>query len=57
MVALGPDIAAALSRAAKLEVLARQYVLALQAGRPVLLTPLEMGLVHAQYGQYGAQPR
>lgn len=57
MVALGPDIAAALSRAAKLEVLARQYVLALQAGRPVLLTPPEMELVHAQYGQYGAQPR
>lgn len=57
MIALGPDLAAALSRAAKLEVLARQYVLALQAGRPVLLTQPEMELVQAQYGQYGKQPR
>lgn len=57
MVALGPDLAVALSRAAKLEVLARQYLLALQAGRPVLLSQPEMETVRAQYGQYGKQPR
>lgn len=57
MVALGPDLATALSRAAKLETLARQYLLARAAGDPVLLTPAEMEEVAARYAGYGKQPR
>lgn len=57
MAALGPDLPSALARAVKLEVLARQYLLALQAGPPVLLSPPEMAEVQAQYAQYGKQPR
>lgn len=56
MVATGPDLATALSRAAKLETLARQYLLARSAGAPVLLTPGEMIDVGARYKIYGKQP-
>jgi L-fuculose-phosphate aldolase len=57
MVALGADLAAALSRAAKLETLARQYMLARSAGEPVLLTAREMVEVAGRYAGYGQQKR
>jgi L-fuculose-phosphate aldolase len=57
MVALGADLSAALSRAAKLETLARQYMLARSAGEPVLLTAREMVEVAGRYASYGQQKR
>lgn len=57
MVCLAADLPAALARAAKLETLARQYLLARAAGEPVLLTPDEMTDVAARYVRYGQQPR
>jgi L-fuculose-phosphate aldolase len=57
MVALGADLAAALSRAAKLETLARQYMLARSVGEPVLLTAGEMVEVAGRYAGYGQQKR
>jgi L-fuculose-phosphate aldolase len=56
-VTLGPDLATALSRADKLETLARQYLLARLAGEPVLLTPAELAEVHARYATYGQQSK
>ena len=56
MVALGSDLDAALSRASKLEFLAKQYLLARAAGEPVLLSPAEMAEVALRYQSYGRQP-
>lgn len=56
MVALGPDLDAALSRASKLETLAKQYMLARSTGEPALLTPAEMAEVSLRYQSYGRQP-
>jgi len=55
IVTTGASLGQALSRAAKLETLARQYLLARQAGEPVLLTAEEMAEVHRRYGSYGQQ--
>lgn len=55
IVTTGRDLAAALARAEKLEMLARQYLLARSAGEPVLLTEDELAVVHARYGSYGQQ--
>lgn len=52
----GRDMAVALARAEKLDMLARQYLLARSVGQPVLLTPEELVDVHARYGVYGQQP-
>ncbi len=46
---------AALSAAIRLEALCRQYLLALAAGRPRLLTRDEMDDAIARYGRYGQQ--
>lgn len=56
IVTYGRDMAAAIGRAEKLEMLARQYLMTLSAGGPVLLTAEEMADVHARYGSYGQQP-
>jgi L-fuculose-phosphate aldolase len=56
MVAIGPDLSTAFARAEKLETLARQYLLALGAGTPVMLTAGELAAVHARYPTYGQQP-
>jgi L-fuculose-phosphate aldolase len=56
MVAMGPDLATALSRTAKLETLARQFLLARASGAPVLLTQAEMAAVKNRYKSYGKQP-
>lgn len=55
IVTTGPDLATALLRAEKLEMLARQYLLARMGGEPVLLTPDELAEVHGRYGSYGQQ--
>jgi L-fuculose-phosphate aldolase len=52
-IALGRDLEQALWRAVELEVLARQYILALQAGGPVLLTEAEIAAARAKFGGYG----
>ncbi len=57
IVTLGPDMAVALARAEKLEMLARQFLLARSGGVPVLLTAEEMVAVHASYATYGKQPK
>ncbi len=57
MVALAADLPGALSRAAKLETLARQYLLARSSGTPVDLSTAEMDEVAARYKTYGKQPR
>ncbi len=56
IVTYGADMASAMGRAEKLEMLARQYLMTLSAGGPVLLTPEQMADVHARYGSYGQQP-
>lgn len=53
MIAIGRSLEAAVNTAIKLETLARQYILALQAGDPVLLSGEEMARVGARYGNYG----
>lgn len=55
IVTIGPDLATALMRAEKLEMLARQYLLARMGGEPVLLTPDELAEVHSRYSSYGQQ--
>ena len=53
MVAIGKTLEAAFNATLKLETLARQYILALGAGEPVLLPDDEMARVGARYGNYG----
>ena len=53
MIALGKTLEAAFQNTVKLETLARQYLLALQCGEPVLLSAEEMAKVGARYGNYG----
>jgi L-fuculose-phosphate aldolase len=54
MIAMGKSLQHALDLTVKLETLARQYILACQAGEPVLLDEAELATVHARYGNYGA---
>lgn len=54
MIALGRSLSHALDLTAKLETLARQYILALQAGEPVLLQSDEMAVVRERYRHYGS---
>jgi L-fuculose-phosphate aldolase len=53
MISVGKSLRQALDLAVKLETLARQYLLARQAGQPVLLTDEEMADVHHRYKFYG----
>jgi L-fuculose-phosphate aldolase len=53
MIAVGGTLEAAFQNTVKLETLARQYLTALQAGEPVLLSAEEMARVGARYGNYG----
>lgn len=53
MIALGRDLEQAKWRAVELETLARQYVLSLQMGGPVLLTEAEVAAAKAKFGGYG----
>jgi L-fuculose-phosphate aldolase len=53
MLARGASVAAAVAATLRLETLCRQYLLALQAGTPVLLDAGEMRAVHERYASYG----
>ena len=53
MIVTGRSLQHALDLTVKLETLARQYILACQAGEPVLLGDVEMAEVHRRYGTYG----
>ncbi|GLS36686.1 fructose-bisphosphate aldolase [Mesorhizobium tianshanense] len=53
MIAVGPTLAAAMNNTIRLETLARQYLLARQAGEPALLPPDEMARIRERYLTYG----
>lgn len=53
MIAMGKTLEAAFQTTVKLETLARQYLMALQAGEPILLPEEEMARVGRRYGNYG----
>jgi L-fuculose-phosphate aldolase len=57
MLVRGATLRAALDTAVRLETLARQYLLALSAGKPVLLTAPELSDVARRYADYGRQPK
>ena len=57
MLARGATLRAALDAAILLEALARQYVLALSIGKPMLLNSEEMADVARRFADYGRQPR
>jgi L-fuculose-phosphate aldolase len=57
MIALGDSLARAMWRAIELEALARQYILSLQLGGPVLLTDAEIDDTLAGFASYGVQAR
>lgn len=52
MIALGPNLDAALALAVEVETLARQYLLALQCGGPKLLTRAQMAEALAKFADY-----
>jgi len=55
LVAIGPDLARARRLAVEVEELARQYLLALDAGGPVLLNDVEIADAIRQFKDYGQQ--
>jgi len=55
MIAVGSDLAEAMRIAIEVEVLAKQYVLTLQLGGPVLLDDEEMDRVLEKFKTYGKQ--
>jgi L-fuculose-phosphate aldolase len=54
MIAWGADVGRAIATASRLETLARQYWMTLQAGPPVLLDADEMRVVHERFRDYGS---
>jgi L-fuculose-phosphate aldolase len=56
-IACGASLPKALELAREVEMLARQYLLALQAGEPVLLDAAEMARVLDKFRTYGRQPQ
>lgn len=56
MICFGPTLDKALWLAGEIETLCRQYVIALTAGEPVILTDTQMDEVIARFGSYGRQP-
>ncbi len=56
MICHGPSPREALLAALRLEALCRQYLLALSAGEPRLLTEPEIAAARARYATYGQQP-
>lgn len=53
MIAIGKNLETASNTTVKLETLARQYLLCLQGGQPVLLPDQEMQIVLERYNSYG----
>jgi L-fuculose-phosphate aldolase len=56
MICHARDPAGALTTAIRLEILARQYLLARSVGTPTLLSPADMIAARARYATYGQQP-
>jgi L-fuculose-phosphate aldolase len=56
MICHGPDAAAALLTALRLEAMCRQYLIARAAGTPRLLTASQLAAAHQRYRGYGQQP-
>ena len=54
MIATGGSLKASLALAAQIEVLCEQYWRALQIGKPILLTDVEMAVVLEKFKTYGA---
>jgi L-fuculose-phosphate aldolase len=57
MIARGATIRAAFDAAVLLETMCRQYLAALAAGTPTLLSAEDMAIVARQFEDYGRQPR
>ncbi len=57
MIARGATIRAAFDAAVLLETMCRQYLTALAAGTPTLLSAADMAIVARQFEDYGRQPR
>jgi L-fuculose-phosphate aldolase len=57
MIATGPSLAKAMWLAVEVETLARQYVLSLQIGGPVLLDSEEIARVAEKFKSYGLRPK
>lgn len=55
LIAFGDSVEAAFALATEVEFLARQYLLALQVGRPVLLKAAEMRVILEKFKSYGQQ--
>jgi L-fuculose-phosphate aldolase len=53
MIATGTNMEQAMWRAVEVETLARQYTLALQVGKPVMLTNAEVAQSLEKFGNYG----
>lgn len=51
-ITLGEDLTTAINLAHELELLARQYILALQAGTPTQLSAEELAAVHKAFASY-----
>jgi L-fuculose-phosphate aldolase len=56
MIVAGEDLARAMWLAIELETLARQYVIAVQTGTPLILDDAEIERVRAAFAGYGLQP-
>jgi len=54
MIAIGASLRSAFDLTVKLETLARQYIMARQAGEPVILSQDEMARVRERYKNYGS---
>ena len=57
MMSRGRTLRAAFDAAVRLEAMAKQYLMALSVGNPILLTGKEMAAVARQFEDYGRQPR
>lgn len=55
MIVLAPNLSRAMWLAVELETLAKQYLLSLQAGTPVILTEAELAAAAAGFARYGLQ--
>lgn len=55
VIATGRDLAGALALAVEVETLAQQYLLALQTGKPTILSAAEMRRVVGKFSDYGAK--
>ena len=57
VIAVGPTVDKALFLAGEVETLARQYILALQVGKPRVLPTAEIAVVVEKFKNYGPKPR